>query len=420
MKRRSNGNPSRRDVLAAAAGGLLAAGANHPAVAASDRPLPTLTEPFYGPHQAGILTPIQSSTYFAAFDLIAARREDLIDMLRVWTLTSARMTAGQTAAVLDDGVGGPPNDTGETLEQSAARLTLTFGFGAGLFSKDGQDRYGLSGRRPEALVELPRFEGDRLVSGLSGGDVSVQACADDPQVAFHAVRQLAREAAGIAELRWAQTGFVPAFAAGQTPRNLMGFKDGTSNPSADEPAAMEKFVWAGGESPRWMRGGSYVVVRRIRMALEGWDHLALEFQERTFGRRKYSGAPLSGRNEFDPPDLAAVDKDGNSVIPDEAHIRLAAAANNDGVRILRRPYSYNDGVDWTTQRGTPRPEGAAYDAGLLFVCYQRDPRTGFIRIFEKMSKRDLLNQFVVHTGGGLFACPGGVSRGEFIGQRLFA
>jgi len=421
MNDRGDDKPTRRKFLAAAAaGGLVAAaGVNREVCAAIDAAPATSTEPFFGLHQGGIVTPIQGHTYFAAFDLVSERRDKLIDVLRSWTLTSARMTAGQPAATLDDGAAGPPNDTGEALDLPPARLTLTFGFGAGLFTEDGRDRFGLSGRRPDALVDLPHFDGDQLVSALTGGDLSVQACADDPQVAFHAVRQLARQSAGIAQIRWAQTGFVPAFAPGQTPRNLMGFKDGTNNPSVNDADAMERFVWVGGDGPDWMRGGSYVVVRRIRMALERWDHAGLDLQERTFGRHKYSGAPLGGRNEFDLPDLDAVAKDGNSVIPDYAHIRLAAASSNGGLRILRRPYSYNDGMDFTGGRKSAPEEGPDYDAGLLFVCYQRDPRAGFMRIFEGMSKLDMLNHFVTHTGGGIFACPGGVSQGEFIGQRLF-
>ena len=294
---------------------------------------------------------------------------------------------------------------------------MTFGFGAGLFAKD-EDRYGFAAQRPHALVDLPSFHGDELVETRTGGDLSVQACADDPQVAFHAVRQLVRFAYGIAKVRWAQTGFIPTVGPNQTPRNLMGFKDGTSNPPTDDPAAVETFVWVGGEGPEWMRGGSYVVLRRIRIALEHWDRMPLEFQEQTFGRHKDSGAPLGLEDEFDPLDLSKADQDGNPVIPESAHVRLAAAASNDGARILRRPYSYNDGVNFVTERWPPWRQGMEYDAGLFFVCYQRDPRTGFIKIFEKMAKFDMLNQFVTHTGGGLFACPGGIARGEFIGQRL--
>jgi deferrochelatase/peroxidase EfeB len=197
----------------------------------------------------------------------------------------------------------------------------------------------------------------------------------------------------------------------------MGFKDGTGNPS-DQPA-IDKFVWVGDEGPDWIQGGSYLVVRRIRIALEHWDRMKLDFQEQTIGRHKYSGAPLGAKNEFDPADLDAIDKDDNPIIPDNAHLRLAAAASNEGARILRRPYSYNDGVNFTSERWPPWRQAMEYDAGLLFVCYQRDPRTGFMKIFDNMSKMDMLNQFVTHTGGGLFACPGGALEGEFIGQRLF-
>jgi deferrochelatase/peroxidase EfeB len=376
-------------------------------------------EPFWGTHQGGITTPVQSHTYVAALDLVTTKRDDVIRLLRVWTSAAARMSSGQPAQPVGLDVAPPAPDSGEALDLPVARLTLTFGFGAGLFVKDGKDRYGLVAQRPQALVDLPPFNGDELIETRCGGDLSVQACADDPQVAFHAVRQLARLAYGVAKMRWAQTGFIPGVDPNETPRNLMGFKDGTSNPSINDPMAMEKRVWVGNEGPDWMRDGSYVVLRRIRIALEHWDRMPLGFQEQTFGRHKYSGAPLGLENEFDPLNLNAADKDGNPVIPESAHVRLAAAASNDGAQILRRPYSYNDGVNFTTERWPPWRQGMEYDAGLFFVCYQRDPRTGFIKIFDKMAQFDMLNQFVTHTGGGLFACPRGIGQGEFVGQRLF-
>jgi deferrochelatase/peroxidase EfeB len=374
-----------------------------------------LVEPFWGAHQAGITTPAQSHTYTAAFDLVSIKRDDLIRLLRIWTSAAAVMSNDQPAQldIVPD-----LSDSGETTGLPEARLTVTFGFGAGLFIKDGRDRYGLAAQRPQALVDLPSFNGDQLIERRTGGDLSVQACANDPQIAFHAVRQLARLAHGAAQFRWVQTGFIPGIGSNGTPRNLMGFKDRTGNPSINDAVAMERFVWVGDEGPEWMRGGSYVVFRRIRIALEHWDRMPLDFQERTFGRHKISGAPLGRDEEFDPLDLDAVDADGNPVIPESAHVRLAAPASNDGAQIFRRPYSYNDGVDFITERWPPWRQGMAYDAGLFFVCYQRDPRTGFIKIFEKMSKFDMLNQFVTHTGGGLFACPGGLARGEFVGQRL--
>ena len=382
---------------------------------------------------------MQSYTYFAAFDLTAKKRDDVIGMLRAWTAAAARMTSGmaiepfeqtevdyalETAATTTNSDEPPTTliaapDTGETYGLPAARLTLTFGFGAGLFVKDSNDRYGLARQRPEALVDMRRFVGDQLVEANTGGDLSVQACADDPQVAFHAVRQLARLAYDVAQLRWAQTGFMPSFGTTQTPRNLMGFKDGTNNPSVSDPTVMDKLVWVGNEGPDWMRGGSYLVARRIRIALEHWDRTKVDFQEQTVGRHKASGAPLGMKSEFEPLDLDKTDKDGNPIIPESAHVRLAAAGSNGGAQILRRPYSYNDGVNFTAERWPPWRQGMEYDAGLFFICYQRDPRTGFIKIFENMSKFDMMNQFVTHVGGGLFACPQGIARGEFLGQQLF-
>ncbi|HEY1258679.1 MAG TPA: iron uptake transporter deferrochelatase/peroxidase subunit [Stellaceae bacterium] len=416
--------PSRRGLVKAAAGLAAAAGSGlglgGAARAGETGQSPShATEPFWGLHQGGITTRAQSHSYFAALDLTTAKRDDVVKLLRAWTAAAARMAAGQAAAPLGQNLTIPGPDSGEALDLPPARLTLTFGFGAVLFVKDGKDRYGLAASRPAALVDLPRFNGDQLVATNTGGDLSVQACAEDPQVAFHAVRQLVRLAYGVAELRWAQAGFLPGYPATETPRNLMGFKDGTSNPSVDDPQAMAKVVWVGEEGPAWMQGGSYVVARRIRMAIEHWDRMKVDFQEQTFGRHKYSGAPLGGKDEHDPLDLDAADKDGNPVIPESAHVRLAAAATNDGTQILRRGYSYNDGVNFTAERWPPWRQGMEYDAGLFFVCYQRDPRTSFIKIFDRMSKYDMLNQFVTHTGGGLFACPGGAAPGEFIGQRLF-
>jgi deferrochelatase/peroxidase EfeB len=329
------------------------------------------------------------------------------------------MTAGQTAEPLGQDITVPAADSGEAIGLPPARLTITFGFGAGLFIKDGKDRYGLAARRPAALVDMPKFTGDQLVDARSGGDLSIQACADDPQVAFHAVRQLTRLAYDAAQIRWVQSGFNSSFDSEETPRNLMGFKDGSNNPSIHDPKMMDKFVWVGDEGPDWMRGGSYVVVRRIRIALEHWDRMNVAFQEQTVGRHKASGAPLGGTHEFDKADYDAVDKDGNLIIPENAHVRLAAAVNNDGAQILRRPFSYNDGANFTAERWPPWRQEMEYDAGLFFLCYQRDVRTGFIKIFERVSKFDMMNQFVTPTTSSLFACPKGVAEGGFIGQRLF-
>ena len=425
MNREKPGGPqaSRRGLFAAA-GGLLAAvgtGFATRAVATEPAPQPKIdTETFWGAHQAGIVSPAQSHTYFAAFDLTTRKRDDVVALLRLWTTAADRLMRGQPIdpVKLDPAYEQEPGtmipDSGEASELDPSRLSVTFGFGAGLFMKDGQDRYGLVAQRPEAFVDLPKFNGDQLVPTLTGGDLSVQACADDPQVAFHAVRQLAMLADGVAEMRWAQTGFLSRPKGGTTPRNLMGFKDGTQTPQQ-----VDKAVWVSNEGPTWMQGGSYLVVRRIRIALEHWDRTKIDFQEQTIGRHKHSGAPLGLKDEFAPLGLDRTDADENPIIPEHAHVRMANAANVGAAEILRRGYSYNDGVNFVAERWPPWQQGMEYDAGLLFICYQNDPRAGFIKSFEDMAKFDMLNQFTTHVGSGLFACPGGVKQGGFIGERLF-
>ena len=406
--------PSRRGFFGVAsglAGGIAAASVARPATAhdAGNDALP-----FYGPHQGGITTPMQSNLYFAAFDLAAENRQDVIALLQVWTVAAARLSSGLPAVPGEQDDDKPPLDSGEAVGLNAQNLTITFGFGPDMFSLAGKDRYGLATKRPAALVDLPSFNGDQMVDGQCGGAICIQACADDAQVAFHAVRQLARLAYGSANLKWVQSGFSTGTKTQGTGRNLLGFKDGTMNPAG---AAMNQAVWV--DESGWMRNGSYMVARRIRIGLEHWDRMRVAFQEQTFGRQKASGAPLGGKSEFDTPDFNAQDQDGNYVIAENAHVRLAAPVNNNGTQILRRSYSYNDGANFVAERWPPWHQGIEYDSGLFFQSYQKDPRTGFIQLFDKMSKIDALNQFTTHVGSGIFACPPGVEKGGYIGQGLF-
>ncbi len=398
---------SRRGFLTASAGLVAVAGAARAAAPQADQPV--AIEPFYGPRQGGIVTLQQAYTYFAAFDVTTGARAELAELMRSWTEASARLCAGKPA---------DPADSDDTLGLPPARLTLTFGFGPTLFTRDGHDRFGLAARRPPELADLKVFTGDQLQPARCGGDLSIQACAGDPQTAFHAVRQLARLAYGRAEARWVQAGYVPAL-VGQTPRNLMGFKDGSNNPDPRSDADMNAVVWAGNEAPDWMQGGTYLVARRIRIALEHWDRMKTGFQEQTVGRSKTTGAPIGAQAEMDKADLDATDADGNPVIAENAHMRLASSSTT-GARIFRRGYSYNDGVSFTAERWPPWRQAMEYDAGLLFLAYQKDPRTQFTRIFERMSKFDMLNQFTTHTGSALFAVPPGVQAGGFVGEGLFA
>jgi len=409
---------SRRGLLAVAGGlgiggaSLAACGGTRPGLAADANAGSEDAITFWGSHQAGIASPAQSRLHFAAFDVVTTDRAELMALLQEWTAAAARMTKGQTAAPLSGNLLAPPEDTGEALDLGPANLTVTFGFGPGLFSKDGDDRFGLGPRRPPALVDLPAFAGDQLDPNRSGGDLAVQACADDPQVAFHCVRDLARKGLGVVAMRWSQLGFDRTSVTTQaqsTPRNLMGFKDGTDNIRAEDTAAMSRFVWVGSEGPSWMRGGSYLVTRRIRMTIELWDRTPLGDQEQTIGRHKRSGAPLGSNAENDPVDLKAL-HDGQPVIPANSHIRLASPDSNGGQRIMRRGYSFTDGMD----------SYGELDTGLFFICYQRDPRRQFIPIYTRLAATDALNEYVVHTGSAVFACPRGTTRGRWVGQGLFA
>ena len=413
---------TRRGFLAATAGAAAFGGAARlPAQADVPANSPVReVEPFYGAHQAGIVTPAQANTYIATFDLTATKRADVETLLRRWTEAAAALSEGAQVEIAAEGDYEREADSLDTAGLSPSRLTVTFGFGLGLFEKDGADRYGLNARKPASFIDLPHFPGDQLQAGRTGGDLMVQACADNPQVAFHAIRRLSRLAYGVADLRWVQSGFVSNLGAGQTPRNLMGFKDGTGNPDVRDAKEMDAVVWAGEGDPDWMRGGTYIVVRRARVALEHWDRMKVGFQEQTFGRRKLSGAPLSGAKETDPIDLDAKGADGEPLIPENSHVRIAHEMTRAGVKVLRRSYSYNDGANVTAERWPPWRQGMEFDAGLIFLCYQRDLKAGFVTIFEKMSRFDMMNQFVTNVGGGHFALPAGIAKGEFVGQRLFA
>ncbi len=368
--------------------------------------------PFYGEHQAGIATPTQDRLHFAAFDLETEDKADLQELMKEWTEAAAEMTEGR---MIGDYAGNheqlaPADDTGEALGLPASNLTVTFGFGPKLFDRPG---LGLAALRPAELQPLPALPGDELNELESGGDICVQACADDPQVVFHAVRNLARIGRGTVTMRWSQLGFGRTSATSrsqETPRNLFGMKDGTANIKAEDGAAMDKYVWVD-SGPAWMQGGSYLVSRRIRMNLEVWDRSALQDQEETIGRRKYSGAPLGEEDEFDPLPLEVKGDDGKPVIPENSHVRLASATENDGVRILRRGYSFTDGVDQSL---------GELEAGLFFIAFQRDPEAQFVALQRKLGQFDALNEYIKHVGSGLFAVPGGTKPGGYVGEALLA
>jgi deferrochelatase/peroxidase EfeB len=397
----------------AGAAGLVAAGAVGAGIRGSAGTPPSTvdaaasTVDFYGEHQAGIITPAQDRLHFVAFDVTTTKREELVDLLRTWSAAAQRLTAGRDAGVIGAVNGlpqAPPDDTGEAIGLPASQLTLTIGFGASLFrDATGADRFGIADRLPSGLADLPSFRGDALEAGISGGDLCVQACANDPQVAVHAVRNLARIGFGVVSVRWSQLGYGRTSSTSQvqqTPRNLLGFKDGTANLKAEETDALRQHLWAApGDGPSWMDGGAYLVTRKIRMMVETWDRTSLAEQESIIGRTKGGGAVLGKATEFDEPDFKATGSDGEPVVPATAHVRLAHPNFNNGARLLRRGYNFIDGSD-----GLGR-----LNAGLFFVAYQRDPHKQFVPVQRQLASKDGLNEYIRHVSSGLFACPAGVT-----------
>ncbi|GGN03007.1 iron uptake transporter deferrochelatase/peroxidase subunit [Streptomyces fuscichromogenes] len=355
---------------------------------------------FHGKHQPGITEGLQARGHLVAFDLAAgAGRTEAAALLRRWSTTAARLMAGEPMT---------QDDTDVARDAGPASLTVTFGFGNSFFGRTGLEK-----QRPSALDPLPDFSSDHLDRTRSNGDLWVQIGADDALVAFHALRAIQKDAGGAAKVRWQMNGFnrTPgATAHPMTARNLMGQLDGTRNPKPTESDFDQRiFVPANGSSnPAWMANGSYAVVRRIRMLLDDWEKLSLTAQENVIGRKKSNGAPLSGGTETTAMDLEKARADGEYVVPVNAHARITRPDQNGGAAILRRPFSYHDGID---ADGTP-------DAGLLFVCWQADPLRGFVPLQRKLDRGDALSQYIRHEASGLFAVPGGAATGEYVGQRL--
>lgn len=344
---------------------------------------------FYGEHQAGITTPMQKNIYFVVLDLHSTDKEEVIQMFKDWTDYSSKLVGGEL--VKKDGSNAllPPSDTGETVGLNPYRLTLTFGVSADFLKKMGLEK-----KRPKEFRDLPPFPKEQLQEKYTGGDIVIQACADDEQVAFHAVRNLVRKARNTVTMKWSQSGFAAIGDRMSTPRNLFGFKDGTANVTKEKD--FDQVIWT--DSDDWMKGGTYMAVRRIQMFLETWDRTNLQEQENTFGRYKESGAPFGKKDEFDEVDLA--------LLPVDSHVRLAKEVNKP---IYRRSYSYSDGIVEKTGQ---------FDTGLLFLAFQKNPDS-FVKVQTNLGAQDKMNEYVTHIGSGLFACFAGVKKGEYLGQKLF-
>jgi deferrochelatase/peroxidase EfeB len=360
-------------------------------------------------HQAGIATPMQDRLYFAAFNVETKDALELKRVLKEWTLAAERMSRGADAGPIGAASGmpeAPPDDTGEALDLPAARVTLTIGFGPTIFDH----RFGFAAQKPADFVNLPTFAGDVVEATQSQADLMIQVCADDDQVAFHAIRNLIRIAKGTMATVWLQAGFsgaAKASASSHTPRNLFGFKDGTANLNVNDASETGEHLWV---DRGWMAGGTYMAVRNFRFDIETWDRSALIEQEQVFGRSKGQGAPLSGGDEFAKPDFTAKNASGELAIAKDSHMALAHPSKHGGAKILRRAFNYSNGTDRV----------ARIDAGLLFISFQKDIEKQFVPIQRALANNDRMNEYVTVIGSAVYACPPGLSAGQFWGHQLFA
>ena len=340
----------------------------------------------FGVHQPGIATPVLDHLAFAAFDVIVERRAALHEVIGQLTEQAERlMRAGHRI-----GDRGP-----------AGALTVTLGLGPGIFT----DRLGLATRRPVGLRELPPFTGDVLDGSISGGDLCLQVCADTLPKAEDALARLVAVGRPAARLRWSQSASVHRRRGERRdarPRNLLGFKDATANPRRGRD--FDRHLWVAQGDRTWMLGGTYLVVRRVRVLLDAWNALSLEEQERVIGRHRDSGAPLGRHHEFEAMPL------DDDTVPLDAHARVAAPRANGGATILRRGYSYDNGPDAHGER----------DAGLLLLLFGHDPRRQFIPLQRRLAEHDALTQFTRPIGSAIFATPPGTERGQALAYNLLA
>ncbi len=407
-------NVNRRNFLKGAAagaagtaltGGVLIGGAHADERSAGAAPTPATEYPFHGANQSGVLTPApaekQASAAFVAFDLISGSKTDLIALLHTLTDRARFLTTGGTPPNL--GVGRPPSDS-EVLGPSvvADGLTVTVSFGSSLF-----DRVGLAVRKPKKLTPMKIFPDDAPEAAWMHGDLLIQLCANNPDTVHHALRDLTRHTRGAMQLRWKMHGYNPPPRPSGAGRNLLGFKDGTANPVGGEASGL---VWVDDPAePAWARGGSYQVVRLIRMLVEFWDRVSINEQEKMFGRRRDSGAPLDGNAETDNPDYAADPK--GAVIPLTSHIRMANPRTpaTDNQRLVRRSYNYDLGVD----------ANGELQAGHVFICYQQDVRRQFETVQQRLAGEPLVDYVQPFGGGYFFTLPGVRDQDDWYASGLF-
>ncbi|MVU75857.1 deferrochelatase/peroxidase EfeB [Nocardia sp. ET3-3] len=373
--------------------GVLAEGARVDAAAAGGPATATPVFPFHGEHQSGILTPApagkQNASCFAAFDVTAAGRAELTELMKTLTVRARALTAGGPPP--DLGVGEPPADSAVLgPDIPADGLTVTTGVGASLFDQ----RFGLADRKPAHLTPMRTFPDDSPDPAWMHGDLLIQFCAHNPDTVHHAIRDITRHTRGALQLRWKIQGYNSPARPSGTGRNLLGFKDGTANPVGSKASEL---IWVDSlDEPAWTKGGTYQVVRLIRMLVEFWDRVSIAEQENMFGRRRESGAPLDGTKETDIPNFAA-DPD-STVTPAKAHIRLAnpRTPETDNQQLLRRSYNYDLGID---------PNGNM-SAGHIFTCFQQDIQRQFETIQTRLAGEPLTDYVQPFGGGYFFTLPG--------------
>jgi deferrochelatase/peroxidase EfeB len=392
----------------ALAGGVLIGGARADADAATTAgPVTEAAYPFHGVHQSGVLTPgpsdKQAFTCVASFNSTASDKAALADLLQTVTTRARFLTAG--GAPLNLGVSQPPSDSdvlGPVIP--ADGLTVTLSVGSTLFD----NRYGLAGHQPRKLTPMVAFPNDQIEDAFMGGDLLLQLCANHPDTIHHAIRDITKHTRGGMQLSWKMEGYNSPPRPSGTSRNLLGFKDGTANPTGTTATSL---VWVDDpQEPPWARDGSYVVVRLIRMLVEFWDRVSINEQETMFGRRRDTGAPLDGNSEFDVPNYKADPR--GTVIPLDAHIRLAnprtpATANQ---RLIRRSYNYDLGVDINGNLQT----------GHIFICYQQDVQRQFETVQQRLIGEPLIDYVQPFGGGYFFTLPGVRDASDWYGRAMLA